>query len=61
MSFVEMTNEDWEAVYKHHDALIRMAELELRAERVREMGVEANQAEQPGSVQIRTQEYDVCR
>ena len=23
MSFVEMTNEEWEAVYKQHDALIR--------------------------------------
>lgn len=32
MSFVEMTNEEWEAVYKQHDALIRMAELEMRAE-----------------------------
>ena len=32
MSFVEMTNEEWEAVYKQHDALIRMAELEMRSE-----------------------------
>jgi hypothetical protein len=43
MSFVEMTNEEWEAVYKHHDALIRMAELELRAE-IRETAPESNPA-----------------
>ncbi|MES2404058.1 MAG: hypothetical protein V4567_06940 [Pseudomonadota bacterium] len=44
MSFVEMTNEDWEAVYKHHDALIRMAELEMRAE-IRETTSGSNQAQ----------------
>jgi hypothetical protein len=43
MSFVEMTNEEWEAVYKQHDALIRMAELEMRAE-IREAPVEASQS-----------------
>lgn len=43
MSFVEMTNEEWEAVYKHHDALIRMAELEMRAE-IRETASESLQA-----------------
>ena len=58
MSFIEMTNEDWEAVYKHHDALIRMAELELRAEQSREMGAEANHAWQPNPIQIRAQEFD---
>ncbi|HKT43060.1 MAG TPA: hypothetical protein VJQ86_12005 [Rhodanobacteraceae bacterium] len=42
MSFVEMTNEEWEAVYKQHDALIRMAELEMRAE-IREVGARSNQ------------------
>ena len=43
MSFVEMTNEEWEAVYKQHDALIRMAELEMRAE-IREAASESSQA-----------------
>lgn len=43
MSFVEMTNEEWEAVYKHHDALIRMAELEMRAE-IRETASEQTRA-----------------
>lgn len=43
MSFVEMTNEEWEAVYKQHDALIRMAELEMRAE-IRETAAESSQS-----------------
>ena len=43
MSFVEMTNEEWQAVYKHHDALIHMAELELRAEEIRETCPDASQ------------------
>jgi hypothetical protein len=46
MSFVEMTNEEWEAVYKQHDAMIRMAELEMRAE-IRETASESNQAPLP--------------
>lgn len=45
MSFVEMTNEEWEAIYKQHDALIRMAELEMRAE-IREVASESSQAPQ---------------
>jgi hypothetical protein len=43
MSFVEMTNEEWEAVYKQHDALIRMAELEMRAE-IRETAAESSRS-----------------
>ena len=46
MSFVEMTNEEWEAVYKHHDALIRMAELEMRAE-IREVASESSRSAPP--------------
>lgn len=45
MSFVEMTNEEWEAVYKQHDALIRMAELELRAEQVHKAAPDSTGAE----------------
>lgn len=44
MSFVEMTNEEWEAVYKQHDALIRMAELEMRAE-IRESAPDSTQSQ----------------
>lgn len=36
MNFVEMTNEDWQEVYRHHDALVHMGELELRSEEIRE-------------------------
>ena len=46
MSFVEMTNEEWEAVYKQHDALIRMGELEMRAE-IRETAAESNRSSMP--------------
>lgn len=53
MSFVEMTNEEWEAVYKHHDALIRMAELEMRAE-IREVASESTRsAPQPAEAGTR--------
>lgn len=50
MSFVEMTNEEWEAVYKQHDALIRMAELEMRAE-IRETASESSHAPMPQPVE----------
>lgn len=36
MSFVEMTTQEWDAVSKHHDALIHLAELELAADQIRE-------------------------
>ncbi|HEX7325197.1 MAG TPA: hypothetical protein VF292_07575 [Rhodanobacteraceae bacterium] len=36
MTFVEMSDDEWAAVRKHHDALIEMAELELQADRIRE-------------------------
>jgi hypothetical protein len=53
MSFVEMTNEEWEAVYKQHDALVRMAELEMRAE-IREVASESSRpAPQPSDAGAR--------
>lgn len=36
MSFVELNNDDLEAVRRHHDMLIQMGELELRADQIRE-------------------------
>lgn len=36
MSFAEMSNEEWDAVRRHHDALIHMAALEMQADRIRE-------------------------
>lgn len=53
MSFIEMTNEEWEAVYKQHDALIRMAELEMRAE-IREVASESSPAPQRQPVEAAT-------
>lgn len=54
MSFVEMTSEEWQAVYKHHDALIHMAELELKAEAIRETCPDASRQQllQPLETQI---------
>ncbi|MGH8233140.1 MAG: hypothetical protein ACREPU_02940 [Rhodanobacteraceae bacterium] len=36
MNFVEMTNEEWEEVRKHHDAMVQMGKLELQAEEIHE-------------------------
>lgn len=36
MNFVEMTNEEWAEVYRHHDALVHMGELEMQTEEIRE-------------------------
>lgn len=36
MNFVDMTNEEWQEVYRHHDALVQMGELELKSEEIRE-------------------------
>lgn len=36
MAFNVMSDEDWDAIRKHHDALIEMAELELREQQIRE-------------------------
>lgn len=36
MSFVEMTNAEWDEVRRHHDDLVRMGELEMQAEEIRE-------------------------
>ncbi len=38
MSFIEMSNEELEAVRRHHDMLIQMGELELRADQIRASG-----------------------
>lgn len=36
MNYVKLTNEEWEEVYRHHDELVQMAELELQTEDIRE-------------------------
>jgi hypothetical protein len=37
MNHLAMTNEEWQEVYRQHDALVHMAELELRTEEIREV------------------------
>ncbi|MGN6788210.1 MAG: hypothetical protein ACTHJP_01595 [Rhodanobacteraceae bacterium] len=37
MNHVAMTNEEWQEVYRQHDELVHMAELELRTEEIREV------------------------
>ncbi|HEX5352537.1 MAG TPA: hypothetical protein VFW60_00495 [Rhodanobacteraceae bacterium] len=36
MSFVEMTNEEWEEIRRRHDAFVHTGELELQTEEIRE-------------------------
>ncbi|MGH8183430.1 MAG: hypothetical protein ACREPH_07215 [Rhodanobacteraceae bacterium] len=54
MSFVEMSSEEWDAVRKHHDALIHMAELELQAEQIRDTCPDMGQQQmlKPSEVQM---------
>lgn len=58
MSFVEMTNEEWDAVRRHHDALIHMAELELQAEHIRETSQDANQQQMLKPIELQMHELD---
>jgi hypothetical protein len=58
MSFVDMTNEEWEEIRKHHDALVQMAELELRVEHVRESSSSANQQQMLKPVESQMRELD---
>lgn len=58
MSFVEMTAAEWDAVYKHHDALVRMAELELKADRIRTDCEGANQGEMLEPIEVQMHELD---
>lgn len=54
MNVVEMTNEEWEEVRKHHDALVHMGKLELQAEEIREYRPDraSQQAVKPGERQL---------
>lgn len=58
MSFVEMTNEEWQAVYKHHDALIHMAELELQADEIRETCPDASQQQRLQPIESQMHQLD---
>lgn len=52
MSFAEMTNEEWDAVRRHHDALIHMAALEMQADQIRETCPGAQQMLKPIELQM---------
>lgn len=52
MSFVDMTNEEWEEVRRHHDELVHMAELELEAEVITESRPAAPHWLKPVSTQL---------
>lgn len=58
MSFVEMTHADWDAVRKHHDALIHMAELELQADRIRETCHDGSEMQQLQPIETQMHELD---
>lgn len=58
MSFVEMTNEEWEAVRKHHDALVHMAELELKADEIRANCSDASAQQMLGPIELQMHELD---
>ncbi len=58
MSFVDMTNEEWEEIRKHHDALVQMAELELKVEHIRDSYPDANQQQLLRPVEVQMHELD---
>lgn len=58
MSFAEMTNDEWEAVRRHHDALVHMAELELKAEKIRATCPRGNQAQLLKPIEVQMRELD---
>lgn len=58
MSFVEMTADDWDTIYRHHDALIQMAALELEAERIRKTCPDASQGRLLQPIEGRIHELD---
>lgn len=58
MGFVEMSAAEWDAVYKHHDAMVRRAELELKAERIREDAPAANQGALLEPIEVQMHDLD---
>lgn len=58
MNFVEMTNEEWEEVRRHHDALVQMGELELQAEEIHEFRPDGASQQAMKPVERQLQELD---
>lgn len=58
MNFVDMTNEEWQEVYRHHDAIVRMGELELQAEEIRETPRAGSSVQAAKPVELQLHELD---
>lgn len=58
MNFVDMTNEEWAEVYRHHDALVQMGELELKSEEICETPRAASPAQFAKPVELQLRELD---
>lgn len=58
MSFCELTDEELQAVRKHHDMLIEMGRLELRAEQIRETCPNDAQQQMLKPIEVQMQELD---
>lgn len=57
MTFVDMSSEDWDAVRKHHDAWIHMAELEMQAEATHESATAAARQPLPAAIETEVQKF----
>ncbi|MGH8144926.1 MAG: hypothetical protein ACREPY_01215 [Rhodanobacteraceae bacterium] len=58
MSFCELTDEELQAVRRHHDMLIEMGQLELRAEQIRETCPSDAQQQMLKPIEVQMQELD---
>lgn len=58
MSFCEWSDEELEAVRKHHDMLIEMGQLELRAEHIRQTCPRDAQQQMLKPIEVQMQELD---
>lgn len=61
MNFAEMTNEEWQEVYRRHDALIQMGQLEMQTEEIREAPRAGAQARTAKPVERELRELDTLQ
>lgn len=58
MGFVELNNEELEAIRAHHDMLVELAELELRADDIRQSCPSEAQQQMLQPIEIQMHELD---